>query len=44
MELQPTGTYAQQAKDMLATLGTSVDVKYQNPNAKKDATTTKKKK
>jgi len=42
LELAPTGQFAQPAKDMLATLGTSVDVSYKNPNAKTD--TTKKKK
>ncbi len=44
LELQPNGQYAQNAKDMLTTLGSSVDTKYQNPNAKKETTTTKKKK
>jgi tetratricopeptide (TPR) repeat protein len=42
LELAPTGQFAQPAKDMLTTLGTSVDVSYKNPNAKTD--TTKKKK
>jgi tetratricopeptide (TPR) repeat protein len=41
LELAPTGPFAQQAKDMLATLGSSVEVKYKNPDAGK---TTKKKK
>jgi len=44
LELQPTGQYADAAKEMLTTLGSSVDTKYQNPNAKKDTSTTKKKK
>lgn len=35
LELQPTGTYAQQAKDMLQTLGSSVDTSYKNPEAGK---------
>ena len=35
LELQPTGTYAQASKDMLGTLGGSVDLKYQNPDAPK---------
>jgi len=46
LELQPNGTFADSAKEMLTTLGSSVDTKYQNPNAKKDTkttTTTKKK-
>jgi tetratricopeptide (TPR) repeat protein len=42
LALAPTGQFAQPAKDMLTTLGTSVDVSYKNPNAKE--TTTKKKK
>jgi len=40
LELQPTGPYAQPSKDMLTTLGSTLDTKYQDPNAKK---TTKKK-
>jgi tetratricopeptide (TPR) repeat protein len=44
LELQPDGPYAQPAKDMLATLGQSVQTQFQNPNAKKDTGTTKKKK
>jgi tetratricopeptide (TPR) repeat protein len=44
LELQPNGPYAQPAKDMLTTLGSSVDTKFTNPNAKKADTTTKKKK
>jgi len=46
LELQPTGPYAQPSKDMLATLGSAVDTKFENPNAKKNAapSTTKKKK
>ena len=45
LELAPTGQYAQSAKDMLATLGSTVDTKFQNPNAKTDTkkSTTKKK-
>lgn len=46
LELQPTGQYSQSAKDMLASLGSTVETKFQNPNApanKKGATTTKKK-
>jgi tetratricopeptide (TPR) repeat protein len=43
LELAPTGPYAQSAKDMLTTLGSSVETKFQNPNAKKDTTTKKKK-
>jgi tetratricopeptide (TPR) repeat protein len=35
LELQPTGQFAQQAKDMLTTLGGSVSTNYQNPDAKK---------
>ena len=38
LELQPTGTYAQQAKDMLTTLGSSVDTSYKNPEANKKKT------
>ena len=34
LELQPTGPYAQPAKDMLTTLGGSVDTTYKNPKAK----------
>jgi len=44
LELQPTGQYAGAAKEMLATLGSAVDVKYQNPNAKQEKKTTTKKK
>ncbi|HEY2016717.1 MAG TPA: tetratricopeptide repeat protein [Bryobacteraceae bacterium] len=44
LELQPNGPYAQPAKDMLTTLGSSVDTKFTNPNAKKADTTTKKRK
>jgi hypothetical protein len=46
LDLAPTGPYAQSSKDMLATLGSTVDVKFTNPNAKTDnkkSTTTKKK-
>ena len=41
LELAPNGQFAQEAKDMLATLGSSIETQYQNPNAKK-ATKTKK--
>jgi tetratricopeptide (TPR) repeat protein len=41
LSLQPNGTFAQAAKDMLATLGSSVETKFQNPDAGKS---TKKKK
>lgn len=41
LELQPNGPYAQAAKDMLTTLGSSVNTSFENPNAK---TTNKKKK
>jgi len=44
LELQPTGPYAQSAKDMLTTLGSSVQTQFQNPNAKKDSKDTTKKK
>lgn len=45
LELAPTGTYAQSAKDMMVTLGSTVDTKFTNPNAKTDSkkSTTKKK-
>lgn len=45
LELQPTGTYAAQAQEMLKTLGSTVDTSYKNPNAKDTTkkTTTKKK-
>jgi len=42
LELQPNGPYAQSAKEMMTSLGSSVDLQFQNPNAKKD--TSKKKK
>jgi tetratricopeptide (TPR) repeat protein len=42
LELAPSGPFAQQAKDMLATLGTSVETKYKNPDSGK--TPAKKKK
>jgi tetratricopeptide (TPR) repeat protein len=35
LELAPSGQFAQQAKDMLATLGGTVSTNYQNPDAKK---------
>ena len=41
LELAPNGQYAQSAKDMLATLGSSVQTTFSDPNAKKK--TTKKK-
>jgi hypothetical protein len=45
LDLAPTGAYAQNAKDMMTTLGSTVDTKFTNPNAKTDSkkTTTKKK-
>jgi tetratricopeptide (TPR) repeat protein len=33
LRLKPDGTYAQSAKEMLATLGSTVDSSYKNPNA-----------
>jgi tetratricopeptide (TPR) repeat protein len=42
LELAPNGPYAQSSKDMLATLGSTVDTSFQNPNAKKSTTTKKK--
>jgi len=33
LELAPTGPNAQAAKDMIASLGTSIDTSYRNPNA-----------
>jgi len=44
LELQPNAPYAQSAKDMLTTLGSSVQTQFQNPNAKKDTKDTTKKK
>jgi tetratricopeptide (TPR) repeat protein len=44
LELQPNGAYAQSAKEMLTTLGSAVDLKYQNPNAKPETKKTTKKK
>jgi tetratricopeptide (TPR) repeat protein len=41
LDLQPTGQFAQSAKDMMATLGSSVETKFQNPDSGKS---TKKKK
>jgi tetratricopeptide (TPR) repeat protein len=35
LELQPTGQFAQPSKEMLTTLGSTVDTKFQDPNAKK---------
>lgn len=43
LELQPEGAFAQSSKEMLITLGSTVDTKFQNPNATKKTTTTKKK-
>jgi len=43
LELAPTGQFAQSATDMLTSMGSTVDTKFQNPNAKKSTTTTKKK-
>jgi tetratricopeptide (TPR) repeat protein len=43
LELEPTGANAQPAKDMITSLGTTIDTAYKNPNAK-DAKTTNKKK
>ena len=45
LELAPTGQFAQSAKEMLTTLGSSVETKFQNPTAKKETpkSTTKKK-
>jgi tetratricopeptide (TPR) repeat protein len=44
LELAPTGANAQPAKDMIASLGTTIDTSYKNPNAPKNdkKTTTKK--
>jgi tetratricopeptide (TPR) repeat protein len=41
LELSPNGQFAQQAKDMLTTLGGNIQTEYQNPNAKKTAKTKK---
>jgi tetratricopeptide (TPR) repeat protein len=38
LELQPTGPYAQGAKDILTTLGSTVDTNYKNPDANKKKT------
>ncbi len=35
LELQPNGAHAQEAKDMITTLGTSVQTQFADPNAKK---------
>jgi tetratricopeptide (TPR) repeat protein len=46
LELAPTGPYAQPSKDIIASLGATVDTSYKNPSAPKDekkTTTTKKK-
>jgi len=42
LELQPTGQWAQASKDMLATLGTSIETNFNDPNAKKAAPKKKK--
>jgi tetratricopeptide (TPR) repeat protein len=42
LQLKPDGSYAQSSKDMLATLGSTVDSTYKNPNV--TTTPTKKKK
>ncbi|MBZ5625966.1 MAG: hypothetical protein LAQ69_45845 [Acidobacteriia bacterium] len=42
LELQPNGPFAQSSKEMLTTLGSSVQTQFQNPNAKKSTTTKKK--
>jgi len=39
LELAPTGPYAQDSKDMLTTLGSTLEVQYKNPDAKKKKTT-----
>ena len=33
LQLKPDGSYAESAKEMLATLGSTVDSSYKNPNA-----------
>jgi len=38
LEVAPNGPFAQQAKDMLATLGSSVDLNYKNPDSGKKKT------
>lgn len=43
LELKPDGPYAQAAKEMLTTLGGSIQTTYVNPNAPKKTTPTKKK-
>ncbi len=43
LSLAPDGPYAQPAKDMLTTLGATVETRFSDPNAKKSTTTTKKK-
>jgi len=42
LEVAPNGQFVQQAKDMLVTLGGSVQTEYLNPNAKKTVKTTRK--
>lgn len=44
LELAPTGQWAPSAKEMMTTLGTSVETKFSDPNAKKTPKTTTKKK
>lgn len=43
LELKPDGPYSQSAKEMLTTLGGSIQTTYVNPNAPKKGTPTKKK-
>lgn len=38
LEVAPNGQFAQQAKDMITTLGGSVETQYKNPDAKKKTT------
>lgn len=38
LELAPNGQFAQQAKDMLTTLGSSIETQYKNPDAAKKKT------
>jgi tetratricopeptide (TPR) repeat protein len=44
LELAPTGQWAPSAKEMLGSLGGSVETKFTDPNAKKNTKTTTKKK
>jgi len=43
LDLKPDGPYAQSAKEMIAALGAQVSTTFNNPNAPKGKTTTKKK-